>query len=447
MLDTSLSWDRLSFGYIFNVIREGRYVAGAHVNLHMSTLPVWEYIVQHQQQYNSFPSFTHLRERYNLEYQYLGLPSYSLEELNDRLRLERYKHIAEEVQFNIQKVLTNGDTTEADILNALGSYQDLVQENLTTEVTWLSQFAQIMTDYRNSEGDFVCNYGIPSLDKYTGGLSRGDYVVLYGNTGQGKSNLSRKIAANIASQGKRVLYFTLEESGKKSVLKALGVHICTNFKDLMRGTYTPKTWQTLQSLKVPGDIAFVDRLQSGSVSEVAQYVFQLKPDVVIIDQLPHMIKESGKALWEQAQHLSSKLRQFFQNQKIPAITITQANRAGGKKSKVITVEETIAMSYAIIQDASTGIFIYPDGETPHIKRIQLVKNRDDESNQIIDLVWKLDDGIITEEIVSKQLPTGGNIPYVSTLSNTIQLSAQAEPVSWNNIRGMEGHPTGDPRVE
>lgn len=421
MLNQQYSWEQLSLGYIFATLSEGRFITGADANLFPGYRYIWEFILNHYQNYKTFPGVNHLRERFNIHVEYNTLPGYGLEELSDRIRLERVRDIAETTQIEIQKVLTNESATEADIIKVLGDYQQNLSGTLQSEVVWWSQFGQIIQQYIASGNQPVAKYGIDSLDRYTDGIHEGDYVVLYGPTNQGKSTTARYIAGNIQAQGKKVLYFTLEESSRKSVLKTLSTQIHTHFKKLKKATYDEVTYNNMLSIDKTGDIAFVDRLPSKSISEIAQYIFQIQPDVVIIDQLPHLIKHSKGAIWEETLKLSSDLRQFFQNNRIPCIVLAQANRSGKKKN--ITPEETIALSYAIIQDASTAIFIFPDDEDyPKRKRIKIVKNRDDEVGQEIDLYWDLDNGKIEEEVVSMDKYSGGQ--YVNSLTNPVYAPGQ-----------------------
>lgn len=60
-------------------------------------------------------------------------------------------------------------------------------------------------------------YGIPYLDRATGGIRENDLVVLGARTGAGKTELASIIAENNAKQGKRVLFYSLEAEKSETV--------------------------------------------------------------------------------------------------------------------------------------------------------------------------------------------------------------------------------------
>lgn len=417
-------WRELSVAYIFKIVESSRFITGLEQQLHPEAKTYFNFVLNCLQQYQCFPTDNHLREYLNLHRQHHAIAEYSVEEIADRIRLEKVKYDATEAIANMQKVLTLENVQATDILKPLLALQDKIFNAKQAEIHWLSQFADIMHYYRESGGDKVCDYGLPTLDKYTGGLCRGDFIIIYANQSEGKSTLSRHIAGRIAEQAKIVLYFTLEESGKKSVLKTISTQVQTNFNDLMEGTYTHETYQKLGQYRPKGNVAFVDYLESGEISEIARYVHEVNPDVIIVDQIPHLIKASKHSQWEEVSRISRQLRSFAQLNKIPMIALTQANRQG-KQKKNPTLEESMSMAYAQAQDASQVLFLHPDESGPGYtrKRVTLLKNRDHQRGQSIDLKWDIAKGVVEEEVITMEYYQNGGSYYAPNLGSTEALAA------------------------
>lgn len=417
------NWQELSIAYIFGVVQHKRFLKNMEAQLHPESRSYLNYVLSVLHQYKSFPTFLHLQQQFNLHYEYSAIPEFTLEELADKIRLEKTKYDAMETIAEVQKCLTTEGMTIQDFLKPLIRLQERTFNADATELHRLSEYRSILRYYREQGGERVCGFGLPTLDTHTGGISKGDYIVVYANTSQGKSTLTRHIAGNIASQGKVVLYITLEERGRKSVLKTLSTQIREPFDPLINTSYGIDTYKKLENFNVPGDVVFLDRLETGSIPEIARYAYEIEPDVIVVDQIPHLIKPGKQALWETVTHVSSQLRQFGQNNGIPIIALTQANRMGKKKGA--TMEDSISMAYSQAQDASILIFLHPDEPGPGyiLKRLSLLKNRDKAHGQMIDLRWELNTGIIEEEVLTTDFYTGG-IYAPTTTPNTPVLSGQ-----------------------
>jgi len=101
--------------------------------------------------------------------------------------------------------------------------------------------------------------GLPEFDRLLGGGIVSDSVILIGGEpGVGKSTLLLQIAANLASQGHPVLYYSGEESASQIKLRSSRLNICS------------------------GDLYLVT---GGSIEEMADQVNRLAPKVIIIDSI------------------------------------------------------------------------------------------------------------------------------------------------------------------
>jgi DNA repair protein RadA/Sms len=106
--------------------------------------------------------------------------------------------------------------------------------------------------------------GMPELDRVLGGgLLSGAFILIGGDPGIGKSTLMLQAAANLAAQGKTVLYVSGEESGVQIKHRA-------------------------QRLNIPGSDSML-LLAEVKLQQILAVVLQEKPDVLIIDSVQSLM--------------------------------------------------------------------------------------------------------------------------------------------------------------
>jgi archaellum biogenesis ATPase FlaH len=427
---TKLGWKEISIAYIFAILRDNKIAKGSEKIIHMEVKSSFDFVCNYLAEFGVFPTALHIKENFNFDEYYQGLQHIPSPELLKRLRTEYVIYQSDFLKTEIQKVITTKtQNLESELVKAIDMFNTSLFSTDNNEVARLSQFPEILHYFHeNKQGEIIAKYGIEGFDNITGGIYLGDFIVLYANTGQGKSTLARHIAGNIARQGKKVLYFTLEEPAKKSVIKALSTQIQTSAKSLYEHTYTETPYDKMKKLTgqlVSGDVIFITRLESGSIAEISRYVHQYQPDIIVVDQISHLVKSSRGALWEAYTQKSSELRAYSQSTGIPMIALAQANRSGMKKSAT-NVEDSMAMAYAMAQDSSHCIFLHPD-ETDFQKKCTFVKNRDGEAGVEVHLTWKIAHGVIdTLHHYQPHLAFGGN--NVTQTPNPLPNHTIAQPI-------------------
>jgi len=393
-----VNWELLSYAYLFSVIKNKKFDDTVATTLHPNALIPYQHMLEVLQHYKQFPTPEHLKMRFGLDPYSCSVP-FSQMEIVDRLYLEKTKHEMNNGLLQIQQLLTNPDAKVSDFTSVINTLQGKVYESRKAEVFRLSEWREHLNYYLSEDHKPVANYGLPSLDRYTGGIKPGDFILIFANTTEGKSTLSRFIAGSVASQGKKVLYFTLEESGRKSVLKT--------FSTLYQESYTLIRDKRLvhsdinrfnRHPDITGEVFFLDTVESRTIGEIAKRAQQFEPDVIILDQIP-LFTPSGDPDWKIITMVSRQLKSYTQDTKIPIIGLTQAKATTRKQNP--SLEDSIGYAYSQAQDADVCFFLFPDEPGPGYtrKRVQILKNRDYKRNQIIDLIWDLDHGIIKEETI------------------------------------------------
>lgn len=398
-----MSWQNLSVLYCLYICKYKKQIRGASRALHENSLPIWGYITKHIENYHSYPTRKRLVEKFNLDFESIWESGRSLKEIKDELIKEYTKSKVQEMQLNVQELLT--DDKEHDIAELLNPINNVYDELTTLEQVkplMLSQHKKIIDNTLNNVTEKVCNYGFPKLDKSTGGISRKDYILLFANTNVGKSTMARVIATQIALQGKKVLYLTLEETARKSIIKAASLgakfsatKVFDRKPSIIRERRIEKFQKKLK--RAGGDIIFIDKMEHRNVAELHIMNQQFSPDVIILDQLTHFLSNNlkgNKALYEQIYYTSKSLQRYIQQNGTPMIVLHQATRDSKKGDK-----DEIGLGYGPMQDCDVSLYISEEEELDdgsQWKQLRLTKVRDRKVNVKIDYYWKLGSGILEE---------------------------------------------------
>lgn len=242
--------------------------------------------------------------------------------------------------------------------------------------------------------------GIEPLDEATGGLERDEFFVISARLGIGKSWIGQFIAANVAKQGKTVLFYsgemTEEQVGSRiDTIWAEGA--ISNFL-YTRNRLTEEEKELLKSKvsNIEGDIiVFTPKDLTNSScrpSDVGRFIRIYNPDVVILDQIS-LMEPDGKRFssdQERKAELSYQLKILQERSPIPFILISQLNRAAQNEEATAA---NIAGSDRIGQDASLIIALKRREDR---LRMTILKARSfSPKDGPMEFVWDVDRGYLT----------------------------------------------------
>lgn len=200
--------------------------------------------------------------------------------------------------------------------------------------------------------------GFPAIDKLTNGMPGGELIIVAGETSRGKTLLSMNIANNIAQQGGRVLFVTLEMTHAE---------LTSRYMFLNGGFDTP-------SFKIAAENTVFqhnDELDWKDVDGlIANAKEQLNVDFVVIDHLHYFTRE----LQNVSEDLGRITKEFKKNAiryDIPIILISHVRKlAAGEDLN----ENALRGSSLIGQDADIILFVNRDPETNEMG-VMITKNR------------------------------------------------------------------------
>jgi replicative DNA helicase len=246
--------------------------------------------------------------------------------------------------------------------------------------------------------------GIPSgfndLDKMTGGLNRGDLVIIAARPGVGKTSLMLNIGHNAAMRHRqRVAVFSLEMGNEQLVGRFVSSETGIDSQRLRRGDLRDDEWGALTRVatQMADMTMFLDDTPSLTPLDLrvkARRIYQeYGLDMIIVDYLQLMQGENsnGRGMDNRVQeisYISRSLKQIARELKVPIIAGSQLSRLVEQRSDKRPMLSDLRESGSIEQDADIVMFIYrdevynPDTEFKNIAEISIQKNRNGPTGKV-----------------------------------------------------------------
>ncbi len=215
-----------------------------------------------------------------------------------------------------------------------------------------------------------CPTGFKDLDEKTGGLQKGELVIIAARPSMGKTALALNIARNAAvDHGKRVAVFSLEMTKRALTLRLLASEARVDFSSFRRGFGSAGDHTALvRSAGTLSDAAiWIDDTGTITVLEIKAKCRRLSVerglDLVLVDylQLAHGESRNVRKDLEIAE-ISHGLKALAKELDIPVIALSQLNRGPEQRDpdKRRPNMGDLRESGAIEQDADVIAFIYRD---------------------------------------------------------------------------------------
>ncbi len=207
--------------------------------------------------------------------------------------------------------------------------------------------------------------GFAELDKRFGGIEKDDLWILAARPSMGKTTLAMNIAQNVASQGKRVLIFSLEMGKEQLTKRLLSAASSIPYGILRSGELTQENWPQLTAgmMKLKGkkihivDIAGIDVNRAMAIAR--KYARYGDLGLIVVDYLQLMTARTDSR-FDEVSEVSRKLKAMAKNTGCPVLALSQLNREVEKRKIPIPNNSDLRESGQIEQDADIISFIYRD---------------------------------------------------------------------------------------
>jgi replicative DNA helicase len=233
--------------------------------------------------------------------------------------------------------------------------------------------------------------GYPDLDKLTGGLQKGDLVIIAARPGVGKTSLMLNVGYHAAFRHRqRVAIFSLEMSNEQLVQRFVASETGIDSQRLRIGDLREEEWGGLTKvcMQMADLYIFLDDTPSLSPLDLrvkARRIYQeYGLDLIVVDYLQLMQGEAGSRNDNRVQeisYISRALKGIARELKVPLVAGSQLSRLVEQRSDKRPMLSDLRESGSIEQDSDIVMFIYrdeiynPDTEFKNIAEISVAKNR------------------------------------------------------------------------
>jgi replicative DNA helicase len=160
--------------------------------------------------------------------------------------------------------------------------------------------------------------GYPTIDGMVkGGIRPSELVVLFGDTGHGKSQLCQNIAFKVASDGKPVLFVGFEMTDEENTIRFQGIS-GQSYEDI----------ELLPILYPPEGI----KLAWDDMDQLVRLAVEARAELVVIDHLHAMSLPPGNTRADQLEAMMYEFKGLARKYKIPVIVVSHTSRRQGENS-------------------------------------------------------------------------------------------------------------------
>lgn len=265
---------------------------------------------------------------------------------------------------------------DADIPSLLSEIEQKVyfvrNGSRTDQTIAISDLAEEFCKRQSVKKEYI-KTGYARLDRWVR-IDKGHFVIIAARPSVGKTALALNLLVNMAKQGKRAVFFSLE-TGKEDIYDRITSAVTNiDFGKIKSQSMTDDDWwhyaTCLEEIKtLPINIV---EASGRSVTWIRAEALRLKAEVVFVDYLS-IIKGEGKSLYEQVTRITVGLHEMAQQTKMAVIALSQLNReASGRKPCLADLRE----SGQIEQSANVVILLHrAEGEAEKTSVI-VAKNKD-----------------------------------------------------------------------
>lgn len=208
----------------------------------------------------------------------------------------------------------------------------------------------------------------PAINKLTGGLGKGELVIIGGRPGMGKSIVGQNLATYTANNGKKVIFFSLEMPKKQLGTRMLSAVTGTQYKKYRSGTVDGDDFykmgvvmeqQKFENLLIDD----TPRTDIEHIKAVCRAAKRKHKDigVVIIDYIGLIrLPRQSRTRWEGIGEITRELKLLAKELDCPVVALSQIGREVEKERDKRPKLSDLRDSGCVEQDADIILLLYRD---------------------------------------------------------------------------------------
>jgi len=237
----------------------------------------------------------------------------------------------------------------------------------TTEAVSVSKELRNIMDLIQSGDVFGISTGFPELDKFSCGYQNGEFYVIGGRPGMGKTALALKLIALLCRAGVKTMMMSIEMVTRQLLLRMLSLEAqipyrCFRHRGAIGGSKLPAVVTAASSIAAWPLI--VDDSPGLSVEQIVArveaQVFQQGVEVVFIDHMHLIPIPNGTSPVQGLSHISLMLKTLARQMNIPVVCLAQLSRGPEGRPDPRPKLSDLRESGSIEQNADNVWFLYRD---------------------------------------------------------------------------------------
>ena len=314
-----------------------------------------------------------------------------ISEMPSSLHVESYANVVKRcavqriaINFGHNVQIVGYNETDIDkLVNRVGKgYMDLqssvAMPALLTPQMWADRLMNRYDILHRHERDIAMSFGFYTLDRDTGGIYPGEYWILAGYAGIGKSTIADQIAESIAIT-RNVLMVSIEMSEEDIGDRRIASKVGQKLQVIRKGNYSDDLYQeiydkvaTIADSNIfyfgPSEKSDLSGVTTDMIYSMAQYVkLSYGLGAIIVDYLQNLDDSFGHNSYERTTYISRRLQHIARSMKVPIICLCQLNRKLTERADKIPTVSDLRDSGAIEQDADGIILIHRDSHYEHLQ--------------------------------------------------------------------------------
>jgi replicative DNA helicase len=218
-----------------------------------------------------------------------------------------------------------------------------------------------------SKGVVGLRTGFDRVDVETGGLLPSQLMVIAGRPGMGKTAAAVSIADEVAQEGKKVAFFSLEMSTEELTLRRVQRRSRVPLGFLRFASEEKRNQLLPKILKAAGPLAeepfFVDSTPALKTAQVRARARRLAAekgglDLIIIDYLQLIVGERGEGRQQEVAGIARALKNLSKELQVPVIALSQLNREVENREDKRPRLADLRESGEVEQSADIVMFLY-----------------------------------------------------------------------------------------
>ena len=294
------------------------------------------------------------------------------------------KYLLRQIILQSEEIKEKAQGNSKDVYQTIGQAHSLFGELLDLRPSVKSDINKIIEEtlytIENKESKLI-KTGYSSIDKFAGGLTRGEITIVGGRPGHGKTTVLINMLANVLESGYKAMFFS-RELPNSELLKKI---ICLESQELSYSMVRKNIFNNNDLEEVNSTLNFIKRKYSGEkflmfdnirdFSVSASEIKKFKPDIIFDDYI-QLISYEGKEDQRrlQIEQLVNDYKWLAKETGAVVVLASQLNRGIEYRGKKFEPQlSDLAESGAIEQVAENVFFTYYDykvnGETGKGKNV------------------------------------------------------------------------------